>query len=216
MSALRKWFEESETRWLKNVGMQSRDRVSQAGWWAIGFRIPVDDHFAFQQLRNALVYEAVNSPFDFVEEPNQQDSCLVRPNVVNTRRWWCANRDVQTYCLQQYGDDWHDRIYGTTLVRRIGEIVDHAQRLARRINPRLDSIEIRLEWRGLVNRQLHLLGLDSVGDPAIEDAESLDAMVPISTFSADPQLLHDLTEPLFRAFRYRPDLRSVQEWLAER
>jgi hypothetical protein len=216
MGTLGDWFVESRLRWELNVGRLTQERVTRQGYWVVGLDIPVDGFCAFHRLRNSLANEATQSPFDYLEEPLQQDTCFVRPNVINTRRWWCANRDVKTFCLQQYGDDWQGRVYGMTMLRRIAEIVDHAQRLTRRINPHADTFGLRLEWCGLANRQLLLHSDDPVGVPGTEDAEPIDVAVPQSVPADKPQLLLHLSEPLFRAFRYRADLASVEDWLAQR
>lgn len=216
MGTLGDWFVESRLRWELNVGERTHDRVTRQGYWVVGLEIPVEEFCAFHRLRNSLAYEAVQSPFDYLEEPLQQDTCLVRPNLINTRRWWCANRDVKTFCLQQFGGDWQGCIQGATMVRRIGEIVDHAQRLTRRINPNADTFGIRLEWCGLANRQLLIQSAEPVGVPGMEDAEPIDVVVPQSVAADNPHLLLHLSEPLFRAFGYRADVASVEDWLAER
>lgn len=214
MGTLSSWFDESRERWTRNVGTEARERVVRQGYWVVGLDIPADGLCAFHRLRNSLVYEAANSPFDYLEEPLLQGPCLVRPNLVNTRRWWCANRAVKTFCLQQYGDDWQGRIYGTTMLRRIGEIVDHAQRLTHRINPNLVAFGIRMEWHGLANRQLLIESAEPAGVAAREDAEPIDVVVPLPVAADDPQLLLHLSEPLLRAFRYRADIETVRAWMA--
>lgn len=215
MIDLRDWFDESALRWEENVGNATKQEVSKDGYWVISLGIPADPFFGFQSLGNAMVEESRNSPFAFVERRDQQDSCIVMRNSDQTHKWWCANRDVKTFCLLPFGQGWEKRVYGTAVVNRTSQAIDHAQRLARRINPDAQSFSIRIQWRGLAGKQLLLYGHDPVGDPAFEDTEPTTAEVPLTTSPSDPQLLISLVEPLFKVFRYRPGEENIKKWATE-
>jgi hypothetical protein len=135
--------------------------------------------------------------------------------------YWRASPDGEFFITSTFHDD-EQANARTSILDLLSptwvthECLLHAGALASRLHAGAGSIQFRMEWHGLRDRQL-MRGFNTSGSPAAED-DAPPATIEVSAYdirATTTKYVHELTVNLYNVFGKQFDETRIAEWMRE-
>jgi hypothetical protein len=211
----------------------------EQGSWSVSYRLPDTENRPDARTLVGVLREVVSresgwplwqAPVGGEERPRPVDGeveCWLQdmlPAQASHADYWRADPQGRLCLIRAYDEDWeYDVPTGTALglllpIRRTGECLFHAERMARRLEAR--TVQLMMRWTGLRSRQLKALkGRRRVEGRYVAGQDEVVTYMQTTPDEIDQEpteLFRRLTDPLYASFDFfEPPERIFEEVLQE-